>query len=110
MEDGERVQRDKDGDTDPGYLAPREDKALKYKWERLGSTKKVNDVYLWYKHTQETSIGFGIPLIPFGAIVIKQKEYGLCMPGMGARLYDLCGSLLYKVLRRCIPDDDTEEA
>ena len=65
-------------------------------------------MYTWYKHMQESAITFGIPLMPFRGIVLRQKAYVVCLPGMGTHFWTICGRLLMKVLRQCVPDDSSE--
>jgi hypothetical protein len=53
-------------------------------------------MYVWYKKMQENSICYGVPVMPFRGIVLKQGAYELCMPGMGVKLYDMYGQLYAK--------------
>ena len=46
--------------------------------------------------------------MPFQGIVLRQKVYGLCIPGMGMHFWMVCGRLLMKVLRQCVLDDSSE--
>ena len=62
---------------------PKEEAALRFRWERLRDVAEVSEVYTWYKHMQESAITFDIPLMPFRGIVLRQKVYGLCITGMG---------------------------
>ena len=52
---------------------PKEEAALRFRWERLRDVAEVSEVYTWYKHMQESAITFGIPLMPFCGIVLRQK-------------------------------------
>ena len=79
--------------------APKGEAALRFRWEHLKDVTEVSEVYIWYKHTQESVITFGIPLMPFRGIVLRQKAYGLCIPGMGTYFWTTCGRLMMKILR-----------
>ena len=61
---------------------PKEEAALWFRWERLRDVAEVSEMHTWYKHTQKSAIIFGIPLMPFRGIVLRQKVYGLCITGM----------------------------
>jgi hypothetical protein len=84
---------------------------MKCKWERLTDTQdRGSCTYLWYKNMQESAIGYGVPVMLFHGSVLQHEAHGLCMPGMGKKIYETCGKLFLKILRRYVPDDTTEEA
>ena len=98
MEDATRTER---GMTpDPHAQAkPRAEAALKFSWERPTSPQEVSTVYLWYKHLQESTLAFGIPMMPFRGITLQHEAYRLMLPGMGHSLWKDSGRLLLQVLR-----------
>ena len=82
-EDGGRIERlTGEGEGYAGCLAPKENAAMKYRWERITDATNEGMVYLWYKKMQENGRCYGVPVMPFCGIVLKQGAYGLCMPGM----------------------------
>ena len=83
---------------------------MKFRWERLTDVTKTNVVHVWYKHTQERLVSFGIPLMPFRGISLQHEEYGIYMPDMCCKLYEVSNRLLLKVLWKCVPDDASKEA
>jgi len=96
--------------TADGYVTPRVEDAMKADWLRMEPTRSTNKVYLWYRRTQEKALAYGIPLMPFRAIVLRHGAHGLCIPGFGLDTYDTCGKLLLDVLRMCMSDDALELA
>ena len=46
---------------------------------------------------------YGIPCVLFEAINIQYKTDGLCVPGLGAPLYQVCGAALLQVLKKTLP-------
>ena len=51
--------------------APKEEVALRFRWEQLKDVAEVNKVYTWYTHMQKRAITFGILLMPFHGIVLR---------------------------------------
>ena len=51
--------------------APKEEAALRFRWEQLKDVAEVNKVYTWYNHMQKCAITFGILLMPFHGIVLR---------------------------------------
>ena len=41
---------------------------------------------------------YGIPLMPFRAIVLRHEAHGLCIPGFGLDTYNTCEKLLLDML------------
>ena len=110
LEDGGRIERlTCEGGDYAGYMARKEDTAMKYRWEKITDTTDEGTMYL-YKNMQDNVICYVVPVMPFRDIVPKHGAYGLCVPGMGIKLYESCGKLLRKILRRCMPEDVTEAA
>jgi hypothetical protein len=100
LENGGRIEHiTGEGGDYAGCMAPKEDAAMKCRWEKITDVKDEVAVYLWYKNMQENAICYGVPVMPFRGSVLKHGAHGLCMPGMGIKMYETCGKLLRKILR-----------
>ena len=51
-------------------------------------------------------VEFGLPLMPFRGIKVEAGAPGLCIPGLGTRIYELCARYLFQVVERLLPNDD----
>ena len=51
------------------------------------TSMRVEDVVGFYDHLQEVSMGYSLALLPFDAIVLKNRFKGLCPPGLGLIRY-----------------------
>ena len=93
LEDGDRIERlTGEGEGYAGILAPKEVAAMKYRWERIADVTNEGMMYLWYKNMQENAICYGVPVMPFCGIIIKQGAYGLCTPGMEVKCTTRAGN------------------
>ena len=66
LEDGGRTERlTGKGDDYAGYMARKEDTAMKYRWEKTTYTTDEETMYLWYKNMQDNVICYVVPVMPF---------------------------------------------
>ena len=59
----------------------------------------MDTVFVWYRSLVVEAARYGVPLMPFEAIVLSYGADGLCIPGIGVHLFTKCGKLIYKILR-----------
>jgi hypothetical protein len=64
----------------------------------------VDDVVNFYNLLQEVSMGYSLALMPFDAIVLKNKHKGLCPPGLGLIRYTAMCKGFMELLPRLVPD------
>jgi hypothetical protein len=69
---------------------------------KLPSTR-VDDVVSFYDRLQEVSMGYSLALMPFDAIVLKNKFEGLCPPGLGLIRYAAMSKGFMELLPWLIP-------
>jgi len=64
---------------------------------------RVDDVVSFYDRLQEVSMGYSLALMPFDAIVLKNKFEGLCPPGLGLIRYAAMSKGFMELLPWLIP-------
>ena len=66
-------------------------------WRKLEGTA-MDEFVSFYKKLRRDCILFYIPLMEFEALNITYEADGLCLPGLGLRLFEKCGRALLQVL------------
>ena len=66
----------------------------------------MDTVFVWYRSLVVEAARYGVPLMPFEAIVLSYGANGLCIPGIGVHLFTKRNQLLYEILSWTLPLSD----